>query len=41
MAAGIVFHHFGVWAQYPEAKLYGEKYQLQEEPIGQPKKKNE
>jgi tRNA(Leu) C34 or U34 (ribose-2'-O)-methylase TrmL len=40
VAAGIVFHHFALWANYKEAKLYGEKYQFQEEPIGVPKSKN-
>lgn len=29
VAAGIIFHHFALWAEYDEAKLYGEKYQLQ------------
>ena len=31
VAAGIIFHHFGLWAGYQEAKVYGQKYQLQEE----------
>jgi tRNA G18 (ribose-2'-O)-methylase SpoU len=31
VAAGIIFHHFAIWAGYQEAKVYGEKYQLQEE----------
>jgi hypothetical protein len=29
VAAGIIFHHFALWAGYEEAKVYGEKYQLQ------------
>jgi tRNA G18 (ribose-2'-O)-methylase SpoU len=30
VAAGIVFHHFALWANFQEAKVYGEKYQHQE-----------
>ena len=31
VAAGIIFHHFALWAGFKESKVYGEKYQLQEE----------
>jgi hypothetical protein len=27
VAAGIIFHHFAMWAGFPESKVYGEKYQ--------------
>ena len=30
VAAGIIFHHFALWAGYEESKVYGEKYQLQD-----------
>jgi tRNA G18 (ribose-2'-O)-methylase SpoU len=29
VAAGIIFHHFALWAGFEEAKVYGEKYQNQ------------
>lgn len=38
VAAGIIFHHFALWAGYEEADTFEEKYQFQEEPIGQPKR---
>lgn len=29
VAAGIIFHHFALWAGFKQAKVYGEKYQNQ------------
>jgi hypothetical protein len=32
VAAGIVMHHFAVWAAYPERAREGEKYVVAERP---------